>query len=178
MIVGIDPGVSGAIAWLEWYTTATGSPAESLALEYLRDLPTMQRGKTGNKQQINGVELAALLRDLGPVEHAYLELVRALPPASRAAGGSGGARMGTTSAFNFGHSFGKIEGVLEALAIPYTHVPPERWKKPAGLGGAEKDASRTRAIQLFPGHAELLKRKKDVGRAEAILIAFFGSRAG
>jgi crossover junction endodeoxyribonuclease RuvC len=165
IFIGIDPGVTGAIA-------AMGA----LSGIELHDLPTMQRGKTGNKQQINGGELARILLGYKAMEcHVYLELVRAMPPAARAAGGSGGARMGSTSAFNFGHTAGKIEGVIEALGLPYTLIPPERWKTAAGLKGAEKDASRTRALQLFPNVGHMLQRKKDVGRAEALLIARFGS---
>lgn len=159
--IGIDPGVTGAVAAI----------GERSGID-IHDLPTMQRGKTGNKQQINGRELARILLGYKAIHcHVYLELVKGLPR-----GGDGGSKMGSTSAFNFGETFGCIRGVLEALDLPYTLIPPERWKKTAGLIGAEKDASRTKAIQLFPLVAHELVRKKDVGRAEALLIAHFSAQ--
>lgn len=182
MIAGIDPGITGALALLgsgasqtpsatpELFATDPRGPQASLKVIAVHDLPTMQRGKTGNKQQINAHSLAGLLRRYD-IEHAYLELVKGAP---RMKGGQ--SRMGTTSAFNFGHTFGVLEGVLAVLEIPYTLVPPERWKKAAGLVGAEKDVSRTHAIRVFPSIAGELERKKDVGRAEAILIGYYGRR--
>ena len=162
MIAGIDPGITGAIAWM-------GDVADPTPLVLLEDMPTMQRGKTGNKQQINAAELARMLRD-NPPTHVYLEHVMGAPRKT-----GGGSVMGAASAFNFGHSFGVIQGVLGALGIPYELVTPAVWKKRANLVGAEKDMSRTRAIELFPMEAKRLARKKDVGRAEALLIAMFGS---
>ncbi len=171
--IGIDPGVSGAIPVLRTYTLSTDGAEDQLGLELICDLPTMQRGKTGAKQQINGRELTRILIPFcAEIEdvHIYLELVKGLPR-----GGAGGTSMGSTSAFNFGHTFGMIQGVIEALEFAYTLVPPEQWKKRAGLLGAKaKDASRTRALQLFPFAASQLTRKKDVGRAEALLIAHYG----
>lgn len=162
MIAGIDPGITGAIAWM-------GDVSDPTPLVLLEDMPTMQRGKTGNKQQINAAELARILRETTP-SHVYLEHVMGAPRKT-----GGGSVMGAASAFNFGHSFGVIQGVLGALGIPYELVTPAVWKKRANLVGAEKDMSRTRAIELFPMNAADLKRKKDVGRAEALLIAMFGS---
>ncbi|HZF28717.1 MAG TPA: crossover junction endodeoxyribonuclease [Gammaproteobacteria bacterium] len=165
MIAGIDPGVSGAIAFL--------SMLPELGVAELVDMPVMQRGKTGNKQQINGAALGAVFRsftDRGlKISHVYLEHVMGAPRKT-----GGGSVMGAASAFNFGHSFGVIEGVLGALQLPYSLITPGVWKKAANLIGAEKDMSRTRAIQLFPHCADQLERKKDIGRAEALLIAHFG----
>jgi crossover junction endodeoxyribonuclease RuvC len=166
MIIGIDPGITGAIAFL--------SAEPRLGVAVLEDMPTMQRGKTGAKQQINGRELARIFNSMntGTPRHVYLEHVMGAPRKS-----GGGSVMGAASAFNFGHSFGVIQGVLGALEIPYTLVTPSVWKKRANLIGAEKDMSRTRAIELYPKLADELARKKDVGRAEALLIAIFGPSA-
>lgn len=161
-IVGIDPGVSGAIAMLIDGT-----------LSGVVDMPTVARtvGKSA-KQEVNGAALAKLLRAFEP-EFAYLERVNAMPAVVSGAGGKVAKRgMGAASAFNFGESFGRIRGVLEALEIPYELVTPQKWKKAAGLVGAQKDASRARAQMLYP--TAKLERKKDVGRAEALLIARFG----
>lgn len=160
MICGIDPGVSGAIALFKT------EPVLELVSFY--DLPMLAWGAKGNKHVLAGRAFAAIF-EANEVRHAYLELVKALP-----GGPNQERRMGATSAFNFGGNFHGIRVALEVLAIPYTLVTPERWKKGAGLVKAEKDVSRTRAVQLFPNLAVQLERKKDVGRAEAALIAYFG----
>lgn len=159
-LLGIDPGVTGALAWL----------TPDLHAHEVADMPTMKWGKEGNKQHIAGATLGRLLRK-HPVEHAYLEYVMGAP---RRADNRAASAMGAASAFNFGGSFHGIRLVLEAFEIPYTLVMPATWKKRAGLTGAEKDASRTRALQLFPACSSVLERKKDVGRAEALLLAHFG----
>lgn len=157
-IIGIDPGITGAIAFF-----AKGAPQSVV------DIPTMQRNKTGTAQMVNGSALADILL-AQHVKHAYLELVKGLPR-----GGSGGTAMGATSAFNFGRTFGAIEQALASARIPFTLIPPEVWKRKAGLLHAEKDASRTLAIRIWPKLAPLLQRKKDGGRAEALLIAYHGA---
>jgi len=148
MFAGIDPGVTGAIAFLN----------DDLSLIEVLDMPTMLL--TGKKQQVNAAALANILRDWGNGATAYLERVSAMPG------------QGVASMFNFGMGFGIIKGVLGALQIPMVLVSPVTWKKRAGLQGKEKDASRTLAQQLYP--AAPLGRKKDIGRADAILIARYG----
>jgi crossover junction endodeoxyribonuclease RuvC len=74
--------------------------------------------------------------------------------------------------FAFGESFGVIRGVVSALGMPLELVTPATWKRRFGLIGAEKDAARTKATELYPGI--ILARKKDVGRADALLIARYG----
>lgn len=148
--IGIDPGNTGAIALLR-----DGAFAEVF------DMPTMQRGAKGNKQQVNATELARILRELPPCM-AYIEQVGVMP-------GNGAVSM-----FNFGHGCGAIEGALAALGIPREFVTPQKWKKTFGLIGSEKDCARTKAIQLMP--AAPLARVKDGGRADALLIALHGWR--
>jgi len=82
--------------------------------------------------------------------------------------------QGVSSVFSFGKSAGIIEGILAAEKIPMVLVTPQKWKKRAGIIGKEKDAARTLALQLYPQIASHLDRKKDVGRADALLIAHFG----
>ena len=126
----------------------------------LDDMPVMPKA-TGKGNQVNSYALAAILRDSG-VKMAYVETVHAMPG------------QGVTSMFSFGKAAGTIEGVLAGLEIPVTFVTPQAWKKPLGLLKKDKDVSRTLAIQLFPALSEQLKRKKDGGRADALLIARHG----
>jgi hypothetical protein len=151
LTLGIDPGMSGAIA-----VVADGEPTQFI------DMPTMARPKSGN--EINTAELSARLRGLlqqysGAYVIAILENVHAMPG------------QGVSSTFRFGESFGCIKGVLGALAIPYKMVEPTVWKRKFGLLGKEKDFARTNAIQMFPSIAGHLARKKDGGRADALLMA-------
>lgn len=146
MILGIDPGLSGAFALLD-----------DGALSLVDDLPTMG---TKTARQINGAQLAATLSPL-PINVAVVELVGAMPG------------QGVSSMFRFGHAVGQVLGILQALKIPLVRVTPGVWKRSFGLG-AEKDASRARAINLFPQHHASFARVKDDGRAEAALIALWG----
>ena len=151
--IGIDPGLSGAIAII--------SP-ESLKIF---DMPTMTVERNGKaKRQVSASELAEMLylysgRDC----HVYCERVSAM------------AGQGVTSVFSFGRSFGMIEGILAAFKMPVTFVPPATWVKAIGRGQG-KDASRARAMELFPSDQDQFKRVKDDGRADAALIAYWGSR--
>jgi crossover junction endodeoxyribonuclease RuvC len=151
--IGIDPGLSGAIAIIS---------TESLKIF---DMPTMTVERNGKaKRQVSASELAEMLylysgRDC----HVYCERVSAM------------AGQGVTSVFSFGRSFGMIEGILAAFKLPVTFVPPATWVKAVGRGQG-KDASRARAMELFPSDQEQFKRVKDDGRADAALIAYWGSR--
>lgn len=161
VIIGVDPGCTGALAALR----ENGSLIETFLM------PTM---KVGTKTRVNGAAVAAWLshiRNGSTVEwHAYLEQVNAMP-----SGPPGSRRtMGVASAFTFGHAAGLIEGVLSAGAIPLTLVPPQAWKKHAGLIGKDKDAARTRAIQLFPECRVLDLKAKGQAVADALLIARYG----
>ncbi len=153
MRIGIDPGVTGAVAVLTDKITV------------IIDMPVMT---TGKKQQINPYELyKQLLSITMTVENpnrdctVYLEQVSAMPG------------QGVTSSFGFGVSFGIIQGVVAALKVPLVMVPPVVWKRRAKLLGKDKDQARTLAQRLYP--TVELGRKKDIGRADAVLIARFGS---
>ena len=155
--IGIDPGISGAIAAMsEDGTECFG----------VWDMPVMDRPGKVNKQQVDGAALADLLREIHHDRHdaliAVVEHVQSM------------ANHGVTSSFNFGESFGVIKGVCQALRVPMHFSRPQAWKKSAGLIGADKDASRTLCIQQFPEVANDLRLKKHHGRADAILIALHG----
>jgi crossover junction endodeoxyribonuclease RuvC len=144
--IGLDPGISGAIVFLE-----DGKP-----IEWYR-MPVM---KIGTHQRTNASALAAMLRKSNT--HAYVEQVGAMPG------------QGTASMFSFGHSCGVIAGVLGSLEIPVTMVTPQSWKKRAGLTGTEKDASRSLAIQRWPEWRELDKKGAGQAYADAAFIALYG----
>lgn len=150
-VIGIDPGISGAIARFDWFTQS---------LVEIIDMPTLEvdSGKT-KKRHIS----ASGLRDIlvcYPTAHVVIERVGAMPG------------QGVSSMFNFGRSAGIIEGVVAALRMPHTYVTPAAWTKAVGRA-AGKDASRMRAMELFPSRADLFKRAKDDGRADAALIAYW-----
>ena len=81
--------------------------------------------------------------------------------------------QGVTSMFNFGQSFGILKGICSAMHLPVYYVRPAKWKKYFNLINSEKDASRTRAIEIFPYFSSQLSKKKDNNKADAILIASF-----
>ena len=151
-VIGIDPGLSGAVAVI----TGTDS------LRVL-DMPTMTVERNGKaKRQVSASELAEIIYILKSEDcHVYVEKVSAM------------AGQGVTSVFSFGRSFGMIEGILAALHMPVTYVAPATWVK-AVHRGAGKDASRQRAMELFPNNQADFKRVKDDGRSDASLIAYWG----
>jgi len=150
-VIGIDPGISGAIAIFE-----------DGKLDCVVDMPTLKiaSGKT-MKSHISAIALVDILDGWSPNEaHVVIETVGAMPG------------QGVSSMFNFGRSAGIIEGVVAAMHFPSTYVTPQQWTKAVGRA-AGKDASRMRAMELFPTRAELFKRAKDDGRADAALIAYW-----
>ena len=154
IIIGIDPGISGAICFLK-----NGSILDVI------DMPIMTDGKK-NKKQVNGSqiynEIKSLINENGKDNlKVVVEQVSAMPG------------QGVTSMFNFGQSFGILKGICAAMQLPIYFVRPAKWKKYFNLINAEKDASRTRAIEIFPYYSSNLSKKKDSNKADAILIASF-----
>ena len=127
------------------------------------ELPTMSDGKK-NKKQLNSAHLSKYIQtniiDLNK-SAVVVEQVNAMPG------------QGVTSMFNFGQSFGILKGICSAMQLPMYFVRPSKWKKYFGLIKSEKDASRTRAIEMFPYFSSHLSKKKDSNKADAILIASF-----
>ena len=153
-IIGIDPGLSGAIAVLE-----------NNKVLNIFDMPVMSEGKK-NKRQLNSAQLVKLLKDnVSNKEEVAIvvEHVTAMPG------------QGVTSMFNFGQTFGAIKGICAALGLPIFFVRPAKWKKHFDLINSSKDASRTKAIEMYPSLSDQLSKKKDVNKSDAILIARFFS---
>ena len=160
IIFGIDPGVSGAISILE----------NKKILEVL-EMPTMIDGKK-NKKQVNGSELTNIIAntlDLKNTEFKKDEVVVVVEHVNAMPG------QGVTSMFNFGQSFGVIKGICAALRLPIYFIRPTKWKKHFNLINTNKDASRTKVIEVYPKISGKLSRKKDSNKADAILIARYFS---
>ena len=154
LIIGIDPGISGSICFFQ-----DGKIVDVV------EMPTMTEGKK-NKKQVNGSqifnEISEKIKKLDKKEiKVVIEQVSAMPG------------QGVTSMFNFGQSFGILKGICSAMQLPMYFVRPAKWKKYFNLINSEKDASRTRAIEIFPYFSNHLSRKKDSNKADAILIASF-----
>jgi crossover junction endodeoxyribonuclease RuvC len=146
-ILGIDVGLSGALALYrgkQWI---------------LLDMPIAGDAK---RHEINAPELCRWLRDYAP-DHAFVEYAAARPG------------QGVTGMFRFGTAYGTTKTALAACSVPYTIITPAKWKPAVGVAtGTDKEASRQRALQLFPDRAANLARKKDHARADAMLFAYYG----
>ena len=154
LIIGIDPGISGSICFLE----------DGIIKDVL-EMPTMTEGKK-NKKQVNGSqiynEISFRIKTYEKKNiKVVIEQVSAMPG------------QGVTSMFNFGQSFGILKGICSAMQLPIYFVRPAKWKKYFNLINSEKDASRTRAIEIFPYFSSNLSKKKDSNKADAILRASY-----
>ena len=153
LVIGIDPGISGSICFFE----------DGKILEVI-EMPVMTEGKK-NKKQVNGAqiynEFLKRINNKGNQIRVVIEQVSAMPG------------QGVTSMFNFGQSYGILKGICSAMQLPMFFVRPAKWKKYFNLINSEKDASRTRAIEIFPYFSSQLSKKKDANKADAILIASF-----
>ncbi|KMM77257.1 hypothetical protein ACP93_02565 [Xanthomonas sp. NCPPB 1128] len=152
MTFGVDPGLTGAVA-----TLIDGEAGPIL------DMPTVL---VGDWREVDARALAVWIREQraahpGAYVCACIEKVGARP------------NDGGTTAFRFGDSYGQARAVLQVLGIPYTRAIPAVWKRRMGLLGQDKDAARQLALQRFPAAATQLQRKKDDGRADALLIALY-----
>ena len=154
LIIGIDPGISGSICFFQ----------DGIVKDVV-EMPTMVEGKK-NKKQVNSSqiynEISERIKKIDKKNiKVVIEQVSAMPG------------QGVTSMFNFGQSFGVLKGICSAMSLPVYYVRPAKWKKYFNLINSEKDASRTRAIEIFPYISAQLSRKKDSNKADAILISSF-----
>ena len=141
LIIGIDPGISGSICFLE----------DGKILDVI-EMPTMAEGKK-NKRQVNGSQIYnEIFKRINKTQkqniRIIIEQVSAMPG------------QGVTSMFNFGQSFGIIKGICSAMQLPMYFIRPAKWKKYFGLINSEKDASRTKVIEMFPYFSSHLSKKK------------------
>ena len=154
LIIGIDPGITGAICFFE-----------DRKIIDLIEMPNMAAGKK-NKRQVNGAqvynEIFERVKNYNKKDiKVVIEQVSAMPG------------QGVTSMFNFGQSFGVLKGICSAMQLPMYFVRPAKWKKYYNLINSIKDASRTKVIEIFPYISTQLSKKKDSNKADAILIASF-----
>ena len=154
LIIGIDPGISGSICFFK-----DGNIIDVV------EMPTMAEGKK-NKRQVNGAQIYnEICNRVNKFDkqnvRVIIEQVSAMPG------------QGVTSMFNFGQSFGILKGICSAMHVTVYFIRPAKWKKYFGLINSEKEASRTRDIEMFPSFSSQLSKKKDSNKADAILIANF-----
>ena len=149
MIIGIDPGNTGAVSLLL---------NDNLTIF---DIPLK---KQMNKKEVDALKLSKFLKPhLKIIRFCIIEEVHSMP------------RDGVTSAFTFGLHYGKLLGVLDSLDIPTLRVPPNNWKVALGLSSNKKDSLDLAKI-TFPEYKELFLRKRDDGRAESALIAYYAQK--
>ncbi len=154
LIIGIDPGISGSLCFFK-----DGKIVDVI------EMPVMAEGKK-NKRQVNGAQIYnEIFNRTKDIEKknikVIIEQVSAMPG------------QGVTSMFNFGQSFGVLKGICSAMQLSVYFVRPAKWKKYFNLINSEKDASRTKAIEVFPYISQQLSKKKDANKADAILISSF-----
>ena len=154
LIIGIDPGLSGSICFFQ-----------DGVIKDVLEMPVMAEGKK-NKKQVNGSQVFNEINErIKKIEKTNIKVV--IEQVSAMPG------QGVTSMFNFGQSYGILKGICNAMCLPVYYVRPAKWKKYFNLLKSEKDASRTRAIEIFPYFSAQLSRKKDSNKSDAILIASF-----
>lgn len=148
IVVGIDPGASGALALIVdgELTDVIDAPA----IDKRINVPTVTEWFKGWQTSV------------GRIDRVVIENVHAMP------------KQGVSSSFNFGRALGAVEAVPQALGLVCTYATPSVWKKSMGLVGKGKGASRQLATDLHPSWAAMFRRVKDDGRAEAVLLAMWG----
>jgi crossover junction endodeoxyribonuclease RuvC len=152
LILGLDPGLSGAIAILDEQT-----------VHLLVDMPVHKIGvghKKGTRPELDLHSFCGFLSQHRP-DHCIIEKVSARPG------------QGVTSMFRFGYAAGAVYGAIAALGLPCSFVAPQSWQKFHSVGPSA-DAARQRATQLYPQLAPQLAKKRDCNRADAVLIACYG----
>ena len=155
LICGVDPGQTGAIALLN---------ADTKKIIEIVDMPVTTR-LSGKGKEVNAYMLSNIFKNMNKylldIETIIIERVHAMKG------------QGTTSMFNFGRSLGVVEGIIAMTNTPTVWVTPQTWKKKFGLLKKEKDAARSLVISMYPNQLDLFKRKKDIGRADAVLIGLY-----
>jgi Holliday junction resolvasome RuvABC endonuclease subunit len=158
--IGADPGMSGALA------IYIPDPIQGLGVLAVEDMPALE---IDGKRQMDMWKLAHILTawvTSYDVRNSAVERVHSMP------------KQGVSSSFNFGFAAGALQQAIASAGLPLTLIQPATWKAIYGLrGGREnKDMSRQKASQMFPAFSHLWARKKDEGRAEAVLLAHYASK--
>jgi crossover junction endodeoxyribonuclease RuvC len=148
-ILGVDPGIRGGVALLE-----------GPMLVWAIDIPVS--GEKA-KQRVNVAALRYRLMKEGRIDHAYIERAQAMP------------KQGSSSGFLYGRAVGALEAIILSCGIRLTIIEPTKWKKYFKLAGGDKESARQKALMIFPTAHEFISLKKDHGKAEAALIALYGS---
>jgi crossover junction endodeoxyribonuclease RuvC len=151
-ILGVDPGIYGGLAIIQIDGSGPTKLIDAI------DIPVIG---VAAKERVDALALRDWLMQQCP-DHAYIERAQAMP------------KQGASSGFKYGRAVGAIEAVISTYNVPVTLIEPAGWKKYHRIHQGDKEASRQRALQLFPGAHLMLARKKDHGRAEATLIALAG----
>lgn len=154
ILLGIDPGIRGGCAVI---SVVNGEMPQ--ALDAI-DIPIVG---TGAKERVDVLALRQWILLHRPA-HAVIERAQAMP------------RQGASSGFKYGRATGSIEATIALCEIPITIIEPSVWKRKHQLRGKDKEGARQLALQLFPSAHALLARRKDHGRAEALLIALAGMK--
>jgi crossover junction endodeoxyribonuclease RuvC len=148
-LLGVDPGIHGGLAIVRI------EPGKPPVLVDAVDIPTIGYAA---KERVDFQAVRNWIERHAP-QYAGIERAQAMP------------RQGASSGFKYGRAVGTLEAAIAACHVPLTIIEPTAWKKAHQLRGGEKEASRQRALQLFPSAHAFLARKKDHGRGEAALIA-------
>ena len=148
VILAIDPGISGALAF--YYPDEPGRTS-------VYDMPLVDG-------DVNPHEIMRLIRLYAPA-WAIIEQVSAMP------------KEGVSSVWRFASAYTAARITVMLANIPLVLVRPNAWKKAMNLPGGKdgKEASRTKAIHAFPECAVHFARKKDHNRAEAALLALYAA---
>jgi crossover junction endodeoxyribonuclease RuvC len=161
--IGIDPGVTGAAAFL------TDGHA------YVRDLPVLSVPNQSRRESV--IDASTLWDWFGEAETTFecpSAGVTVVLEKTQAVRGGNGLNTQAKTAFSMGQSRGIIVAVTAIQGYGRIDVTPQRWKKHFSLIGCDKDASRTLAVERFPALRDVLKHKKHHNRAEALLLALWG----
>jgi crossover junction endodeoxyribonuclease RuvC len=159
MILALDPGIHGALA-----LAAIGPSIRHITVA---DFPTLRVGTSTRDTRVD-LDLPALQKLISDhalfATHIFIERVGAMP------------KQGLASTFRFGYAAGIVHALVLGMKTPIFFVPPQIWRRAVGVTGTGKDACRARAQELFPKSADVFTRVRDQHRADAALIAAYGSR--
>lgn len=146
IVVGIDPGVTGAIAI-----------HDGGSLVYLTDMPE-HGGRT------DGAGLADILETHAAGERVavYLEDTHAMP------------KNGSVASYSLGLNTGIVIGVVQTLRHPLVRVRPMAWKSKLSVTRRDKNETRGIVRELYPSWSSSFVRVKDHNRADAVLISRYG----